>query len=175
MNASIFKMLKLSDVNRISKGVIAMCVGVFGTLVATGNIIDFETNYQFVQHVLSMDDFEPWFQGADIIGWRAITSPELHFIFYSMIILGELLTGVFSITAGVIMITNKNALNLGKALFFIGGTFGILVWYLGFSVVGAEWFSMWASKWNAQMKAYAFSSFILLAMIYVATPDLKDD
>ena len=175
MITSIANVLKLSRVNRVSKGIVAICVGIFGLLVSTGNIIDFETNYQFVKHVLSMDDFQPWFQGAEIIGWRAITSPQLHFIFYSLIILGELLTGVFALAGGVLMITNKKSLNFGKALFFVGGTIGILVWYLGFSVVGAEWFSMWASKWNAQMKAYAFSTFILLAMIYTATPDLKDD
>ena len=42
-------------ITRYAKIVMALCLAVFCLLVAFDNITDYETNYLFVQHVMSMD------------------------------------------------------------------------------------------------------------------------
>ena len=53
------------------------------SLVAFGNITDYETNFAFVQHVLAMDTIFP----NATIHYRAVTSPGLHHTAYAIIIL----------------------------------------------------------------------------------------
>jgi predicted small integral membrane protein len=48
-------------------------LGLFGLLVAVDNVIDYGTNYAFVQHVFSMDTTFP---GNALMG-RAITDPAV--------------------------------------------------------------------------------------------------
>ncbi|WP_305815364.1 DUF2165 family protein [Photobacterium leiognathi] len=45
-------------------------------LVCYNNIIDYNTNYQFLEHVLRMDAMQPWFQGEHLKS-RAITNDIL--------------------------------------------------------------------------------------------------
>ena len=167
--------LLLPNVVRLSKGLIALSIGIFCLLVSTGNMLDFQSNYQFVKHVLAMDALEPWFKGGEALKWRAITSPTLQLIGYWIIILGELLAGIFATWGAINMLrrakTGGTMFQKGKSFFLIGGTIAILVWYFGFAVVGGEWFAMWASQWNGQMKAYAFATFILLSIVYMLVPE----
>nr|WP_082826297.1 DUF2165 domain-containing protein [Enterobacter sp. ODB01] len=78
---------------RLLKGILAISVGAFGLLVAVDNVLDYNTNWQFVQHVLSMDSMEPWFNGSTI-RTRAITSPFWQQAGYITIITGEFITGL---------------------------------------------------------------------------------
>ncbi len=167
-------MLSLRIAHKASKGALGMMVGIFCFLVGYNNIIDFNTNFQFVQHVLSMDAMEPWFNGENLNG-RAITNDSFMYIGYWGIILGELTAGVLCIVGAFFMLRNicNEKFELGQALFITGGTIAALVWYFGFAVIGAEWFQMWASQWNGQMKAYTFAMFILVTMIYVIVPTPK--
>ena len=50
-----------------------LLIGLFSLLVGVDNIIDYGTNYAFVQHVMSMDTVFP----NSTLTWRAITSPAL--------------------------------------------------------------------------------------------------
>ncbi len=49
---------------------------------------------------------------------------------------------------------------------------GFLVWFLGFTVIGGEWFAMWQSpRWNGQEPAFRFLVAILAVGLYVQQPD----
>ncbi len=67
----------------------------------------------------------------------------------------------------------KSAL-AGKPFYTLGCLVAVLVWYLGFAVIGGEYFAMWASQWNGQMKSYAFVGFILLSLVYVSQAEEAD-
>src|SRR5262245_27691464 len=75
---------------RAAKIVLVAAAALHASLVAFGNITDYDTNFPFVQHVLSMDTIFP----SARIGYRAITSPALHHLAYGLIIAGETLTAV---------------------------------------------------------------------------------
>ncbi|MBM7070710.1 DUF2165 domain-containing protein [Shewanella sp. 202IG2-18] len=160
---------------RLSKTFIALSIGLFCFIVGLDNILDFNTNYQFVIHVLSMDTFQPWFDGK-AIEWRAITGESAHIFFYWVIIMFELTAGIICLIASVIMlkhIKNEKFKN-GKALFIIGATVGIAVWYLGMAVIASEWFAMWANKMTSQQSAYNISLIILISMCYMSTNERAD-
>ena len=54
----------------------------------------------------------------------------------------------------------------------LAATMGFLVWFLGFMVIGGEWFAMWqSSTWNGQDAAFKFYITILAVLIYVNQPD----
>ena len=167
----MFMSISLTTTHEISKGIIGLCVGIFCALVGYNNIVDFNSNYQFVQHVLAMDSLEPWFDGKALMG-RAITDETFHFIGYCGVIIGEISAGLFCIYGSIKMLRNirRPEFETGQAFYIIGCTIAALVWYFGFAIVGAEWFQMWASQWNGQMKAYAFITFILLTMVYIIIP-----
>lgn len=167
--------MNIINMQQFSKATIAFTVGFFCLLVGYDNIVDFDTNYEFVNAVLSMDDMEPFFSGNKDIDSRAIANPTVHLIAYWIIIIGELITGLICMTGSIYMffsIEKKRFIN-GQVIYLIGATFAILLWYLGFAVIGGEYFSMWANKMNGQMKAYTFSIFILLTALYVALPYIK--
>ena len=163
-------MMRLAQV--LTKGALALSVGLFGMLVASFNVIDYDLNWQFVRHVLAMDAMKPFFQSSSV-QWRAITDPRLQTALYWAIIAGEALVGLMCSLGGMLILggglsQRPQVLMLGKAVFCLGCLVAILVWYTGFAVIGGEYFAMWASTWDGQMKAYAFAGFILLSLIYVS-------
>lgn len=167
--------INVISVQQLSKAAVAFSVGFFCLLVGYDNIIDFNTNYEFVNAVLSMDQMEPFFSGSKVILARAITNPEIHLIAYWLIIIGELTTGGVCMVGALLMFTsiNKPRFVKGQVFYMVGATFAVLLWYLGFAVIGGEYFAMWANKMNGQNKAYTFATFILITAIYVALPYLR--
>ena len=87
-------------ITRIAKIVMCLVLAVFCLLIAYDNIVDYNANYEFVQHVLSMDTTFP----GNELRYRAITNPTLWRIVYALIIIAEGLTGVLFL-AGVIQMT----------------------------------------------------------------------
>jgi predicted small integral membrane protein len=159
----------------LTKAVLALSIGLFGLLVAWTNVAAYSINFQFVQHVLSMDALASWAQ-VDALTNRAITSPVVHQLGYAAIIAGEFTVGILCAVAGVLLLlaafgAKPQRLIVGKTLALAGCGVGLLVWYLGFAVIGAEYFAMWASDWNGQNSAYLFSLFLLMSMIYLAQPE----
>lgn len=163
----------LQRMERLLKSVLALSIGLFGLVVGYTNIVDYDSNWQFVRHVLAMDSFEPWFDGGAIMG-RAITDEGIQRAAYTLIIIGELATGALFLLGGLLLarsaIWTTNPAT-GKAVAVGGAIVAILVWYTGFAVIGAEWFAMWASTWDGQMKAYTFATFILLSILYITRPE----
>lgn len=160
-------------VERAAKALICACLGAFGLIVGWTNIVDHQSNWQYVQRVLAMDAFHDWFDPAAIQG-RAIAEEGAQRLFYYAIIAGEILMGALFMVAALLIartVFSDDNPSLGKAIAVLGGSVGLLVWYFGFVVIGAQWFAMWASTYDAQMTAHMFSAFILIAMIYITRPE----
>ena len=75
---------------RTCKMLLLAAIAFFFTLVAFNNLTDFDSNYQFVRHVLMMDSTFPGNHGM----WRAIRAPWIHVAFYLGIIAWEILNAV---------------------------------------------------------------------------------
>jgi predicted small integral membrane protein len=157
---------------RIAKIVMIASLALFAFVVTFDNITDYDTNFDFVRHVLSMDTIFP---GTTLL-YRSMISPALWNFAYWLIILGE---GVTSLVLGIAAVALLRHLrsegarfNRAKRFVFIGATVGFLVWFSGFMVVGGEWFQMWQSqKWNGQQAAFRFYLTILAVLIFVNQED----
>lgn len=139
------------------------------SIIAIDNIIDFDSNWQFIQHVMAMDTtfHDP------VLMMRSITNTSIQKIAYFSIIVWELLTGVFCWIGCIMLLVkikeNATAFNEAKKLAFIGLFFGFILYMVGFIIIGGEWFSMWQSKtWNGQMTAGLFINLIMFVMIFLA-------
>jgi predicted small integral membrane protein len=168
---------RLHQVSLLTKAGLILSIGLFGLLVAWTNVTAYAINYQFVQHVLSMDALASWAQ-VDALTDRAITGPAWHQVAYAGIIAAEFAVGVLCSVGGLLLLVavfshKPHHLGRGKAFALAGCGLGVAVWYLGFAVIGAEYFAMWASDFNGQATAYAFSGILLLSMIYVAQPEAR--
>jgi predicted small integral membrane protein len=158
--------------SRIAKIVMVGSLAIFALLVTFDNLADYNTNYEFVRHVLSMDTTLP---GNGLL-YRRVSSPDSWQAAYALIILGEGLTGLTLLIAAVVLLRHVRSdgarFNRAKRLVHIGAALGFLVWFFGFLVVGGEWFQMWQSQtWNGQQAAFRFYVTILAALIFVNQQD----
>ena len=157
---------------RIAKIVMVASLALFAFIVAFDNITDYDTNFEFVRHVLSMDTVFP---GSALL-YRRVMSPALWDFGYWLIILGESITSLALGIAAVALLRHLRSdgarFNRAKRFVFMGATLGFLVWFFGFMVVGGEWFQMWQSqKWNGQEGAFRFYLTILAVLIFVSQED----
>ncbi|WP_042473395.1 DUF2165 family protein [Bacillus ndiopicus] len=139
---------------RLLKTYVLLLAGLFGVFVFLGNLMDYGSNEQFVKHVLSMDTT---FEGNALM-WRAITNPILHTIGYWVLIVAEGIFGLLAILGAYQMFKNRKAsgaiFNASKKFGFYAFIIGFSVWFLGFIVIGSEWFAMWQSPiWNGKQTA----------------------
>ncbi|MEM7441796.1 MAG: DUF2165 domain-containing protein [Pseudomonadota bacterium] len=153
---------------RLSKIVMTGGLALFTFLVVLGNVTDPMSNYQFVQHVLSMDTVFP----DSTLTWRALTSPSMHMLAFVIIIFGEALTCLsFAISTWAMSraIRASNAeFKRAKSWTAIGVLFGFVTWFVAFMGIGGEWFAMWQSAtWNGQQSASYFYVAVLGVGIYV--------
>jgi predicted small integral membrane protein len=157
---------------RIAKAIMVASLALFALLVAFDNLTDYDTNYAFVRHVLSMDTTFP----GNALLYRRITSPALWQAGYALIIAGEGLTGIaLTVATGSLawhLRADATRFNHAKRFAVLGAAVGFLVWFFGFMVVGGEWFAMWQSPlWNGQEPAFRFYLTILAVLIFVNQPD----
>ena len=161
---------------RLSKTATVAAIALFASLVAFGNITDYGTNWEFVQHVLSMDTVFP----TTTIKYRAIDAPALQTAAYVLIIAAETLTAILCWIGAAKLFyrlrAGARAFHRAKATAIAGLTLGFLTWQFGFMTVGGEWFGMWmSSKWNGVPDAFRFLVTILMVLIYLVLPDRADD
>jgi len=157
---------------RIVKVIMVGCLALFALLVTFDNLTDYDTNYTFVRHVLSMDTTFP----GNALLYRRVTSPALWQVAYALIIVGEGLTGAVlaaaTVALGRRLQSDSGAFNRAKRFVYLGAGLGFLVWFFGFMVGGGEWFQMWQSPvWNGQEPAFRFYMTILAVLIFVGQPD----
>ena len=131
---------------RAAKAATVAAVALFASLVTFGNLTDYNINFVFVEHVLSMDTIYAFSK----IKYRAITDPALHQAAYALIIATEAATAVIGALALARRLSaDAAAFNRAKTLAVVGLTLGFLLWHVGFMSIGGEWFGMWQSQqWN---------------------------
>src|SRR5436190_11704654 len=142
---------------RAAKAAAVASIALFASLVAFGNLTDYQTNFVFVQHVLSMDSIYPF----STIKYRAITSPSLQHAAYAAIIAAEAGTALLCWvgTAALLRQWKGDALafNRAKTPAVLGLMLGFLLWQVGFVAIGGEWYGMWQSQqWNGVPSAFRF-------------------
>lgn len=155
---------------RLCKIALVAAVAFFFSLVAFGNLTDYGSNWQFVQHVLSMDTTFP---DSDL-HWRAVTNPTLQTAGYWLIIATEILTAVLLWVGSIRLLAALESDDFGaaKSVAVAGLTLGLLLYAVGFIAVGGEWFAMWQSQiWNGEQKAFDFIAMIGAVLIILLLPE----
>jgi predicted small integral membrane protein len=157
--------------------VLVACNALYIFLVALGNITDYDTNFAFVQHVLSMDTTN--FGAAEGTGldpdvmWRAITDPVAWNIAYIGVIVWESLAALVLIAACVAWLRAfiiRGAFDLARTLSSIGLLMIIVLFFGGFITVGGEWFQMWRStSWNGLDPAFRNAVLAAITLVLIHT------
>src|ERR1700744_1468287 len=151
---------------RISKIIMALCLGLFALLCASDNVGDYGVNFIFVRHVLSMDTVHD-----PVVTGRAIMAPALWHLFYWLIIVGEAATGFLFAAGSYEMWKSRQAaaalFQAAKRWALAATLMGFLVWFFGFMVIGGEWFQTWQSAWNGQEGGFRVYMTMLAVMIFI--------
>lgn len=157
--------------------VLVACNALYIFLVALGNITDYDTNYAFVQHVLSMDTTN--FGAAEGTGldpdvmWRAITDPTIWTIAYIGVIIWESLAAIVLIVACVYWVrafVTRGHFDTARTLSSIGLLMIIALFFAGFITIGGEWFNMWRStSWNGLDPAFRNSVLAAITLVLIHT------
>jgi len=161
-------------ITRTAKLLLVAGIGLFYTLVVFSNLTDFDSNYQFVRHVLSMDSTFPGNHGM----WRALLSPAFHLSFYLGIIAWEIATTIL-LWWGVVQLYRAlrlpaRAFNAAKRIPVMALTLSLLMWLVSFLAIGGEWFLMWQSHtWNGQEAAFRMFAVVGLVLLIVLQPDAE--
>ncbi|WP_434649160.1 DUF2165 family protein [Pseudomonas sp. D1-2] len=160
---------------RYTKIAMILALAAFAFLTVFNNVTDYSSNFNFVQHVLSMDTTFP----NNAARYRAIDEPWMWHGAYGLIILGEAITTVLLAYGGLTLWRARRAdglaFNRAKKWPIVGLTVGFFVWFFGFMVVGGEWFLMWQSEiWNGQDAAFRFYMALLGVLIFLNQPDTLD-
>jgi predicted small integral membrane protein len=157
---------------RLAKVAVIAALAAFALLVAYNNIVDYDSNYQFVRHVLSMDTIFP----DSTLRSRAIDSETIWRAAYALIIVTEASTGLLLALGAVVLLGRLQAdakiFNHAKLWAVAGLTLGFCLWFFGFVAIGGEYFAMWQSKlWNGQDGAFRIATTMLAALVFVSLPD----
>jgi predicted small integral membrane protein len=143
----------------------------YASLVAFGNLTDYNSNFSLVTHVLTMDTTFPDKQGM----WRAIHSPFIHHTVFGFIIGIEIVIAGLCWLGGLRLYQNlkdPTSFNQAKGLAILGLTLGFILWFTGFMTIGGEWFLMWQSATaNGQQAAFRLVTIIGITLIYLTQTD----
>lgn len=159
-------------ITRLSKMLLLAAIALLYTLIVFNNLTDFDSNYQFVRHVLSMDSTFPGNRGM----WRALPSPAMHLAFYIGIIAWEIVTAIL-LWWGVVNLLRAlrrpaAQFNAAKRIPVLALMVSLLMWLGAFLTIGAEWFLMWQSHtWNGQEAAFRNFAVIGIVLIYLVQPE----
>jgi predicted small integral membrane protein len=157
---------------RLAKVMVVAALAAYALIVTYDNIIDYDSNYEFVKHVLSMDTT---FTGNALMG-RAITNPRAWTAAYGSIIAVEGLTALLLAIGALLLLIRIRApatlFNSAKVWAVAGLAAGFGLWFFGFLVVAGEYFAMWQSTaWNGQGAAFRTTMVILCVLVFVSLPD----
>jgi predicted small integral membrane protein len=159
---------------RLAKILLVAAVAFIYMLIVFNNMTDYDSNYQFVHHVLLMDTTFP----GNHLMWRAIHPPRVQVVFYGGIIGWEAVTMVLT-WIGVAQLlrafrSSAAEFNLAKRFSILALTLGMLLWFVAFISVGGEWFLMWQSKlWNGQEAAFRMFAVIGIVFVLLVLPDAE--
>jgi predicted small integral membrane protein len=159
---------------RTAKIVLVLAVGVFYSLVVFNNTTDYNSNFQFVRHVLIMDSTF----SANHSMWRALRGPAWSTIFYLSVIAWEVVTMFLclwgSLRLAQAIHATASAFHRAKRVAIVGLALSLLMWLVAFLSVGGEWFLMWQSKtWNGQEAAFRMFTVVGIVLLLVAQPEAE--
>ena len=162
-------------ITRLAKLLLLSAVALFYSLVAFNNMTDFDSNYQFVRHVLMMDTTFPGNKGM----WRALDAPFWHLSFYFSIIAWESLTAILCWwgAIGLLRSLRKPAaeFNAVKRIPIAALALGMILWLVAFLTVGSEWFLMWQSHtWNGQEAAFRMFVVVGIVLLLMLQPEREE-
>ncbi|MBD0333896.1 MAG: DUF2165 domain-containing protein [Cyanobacteria bacterium Co-bin13] len=161
---------------RVSKIALVAAIGVLALAITVNNLQDRQSNFLYIQHVMSMDTTFPDNQ----LLWRAITAPTAHWIAYAMLISTEAAIAILCLVGAVQLLRAVSepakVFDRAKGVAIAGLTLAFLFWFVGFMVVGGEWFTMWQSEvWNGQQPAFRFIGCVGVVLLFLnaAEQDLQ--
>jgi predicted small integral membrane protein len=159
-------MYSTSFLFRLAKAVSVATIGFMALLIVIGNITDYYTNFLFVEHVMKMDSIFP----GSHLHYRSINNPFLFHAFYILIIILEGFMAFCLLKGSWLMMRNikKDAIifHASKNWAVAGIIIGIIIWFVGFEVIGGEWFAMWQSAtWNGLAAAERVLGFMVAVLI----------
>ncbi|MCP9769669.1 DUF2165 domain-containing protein [Lacihabitans sp. LS3-19] len=157
---------------RLVKIMMLAGISILALLVTMGNITDYYSNFYFVEHVLKMDTTFP----QNELKYRSIQSATVYHSAYILLILLEGIMAIFCFIGVSKMISNlkksKEEFQNSKVFGIYGLGIGIVIWFIGFEVIGGEWFAMWQStQWNGLGSADRIVTFITLSLIFICQKD----
>lgn len=159
---------------RLAKILLLAGLAFYYSLVVFNNLFDFNSNYQFVRHVLLMDTTFPGNRGMG----RALHATWEYLAFYLFIIGWEICVALLAWWGATRLAWARSAtaprFNYAKRVAIVALTASLLLWLVAFIGVGGEWFLMWQSAaWNGQQEA--FRNFVLagIVLLFVAQPDVE--
>ncbi len=157
---------------RTAKTLLVLAVAVFYSLVVFNNLTDYNSNYQFIRHVLMMDTTFPGNHGM----WRALNSPAWHAVFYLTIIAWESVIMILCWWGGLRLARTLGgtpaAFHAAKGVAIAGLTLGLFRWLVAFLCGGGEGFPTWQSKtWNGQEAAFRMFTIAGIVLLLVAQRD----
>jgi predicted small integral membrane protein len=139
--------LDLRIVKRLALIVMALFPALWGLLGDLNNATDFSsTASNAVRPLIEMTNTygNPWQT------WRAISAPWAASVGLVLIMAAETTAGILGIISIVVMLVNIRgnaaAFAKGKAWMILACLFAILVWGIGFMVVGGDWFLAWQAN-----------------------------
>jgi len=150
-------------------------VAIFYTFVVLNNLTDYDSNYQFIRHVLMMDSTFPGNRGM----WRAMNGPAWHIVFYWTIIVWESATTVLCWWGGLRLARSLkgdvDSFRRAKNTAIIGLSLSLLMWLVAFLSVGGEWFLMWQSKtWNGQEAAFRMFTVVGIVLLLLVQSEAEE-
>ncbi|ABF39779.1 small integral membrane protein [Candidatus Koribacter versatilis Ellin345] len=159
---------------RLAKTLLVAAVAGFYTIVVLNNTTDYDSNYQFVRHVMMMDSTFP----SNHAMWRAMNAPGLHTAFYISIILWESVTTLLCWWGAIQLARSLRATAAGfqaaKKWAIAGLSLSLLMWLVAFLSVGGEWFLMWQSKaWNGQEEAFRMFTVVGIVLLLLVQQETE--
>ena len=167
---------------RVATGIVIALNALYMLLVAFGNITDFHTNRDFVNHVMSMDTTnfgkDPGVGLDQDVMWHAVANPTAHYIGYIGVIAWESLAAVIltAAAAGWFRSLRTGSPARARSLATVGLVMVVILFFGGFTVVGGEWFQMWRSTaWNGLDPAFRNATLALFGLVLIYLPDHHRD
>lgn len=157
---------------RLSKITVLFIIAANMTLVASNNVFDYNSNYEFVQHVMSMDTTFP----DNALMWRSVNSSFWWNLCYILIILTEFAIAVLCWIGLAKMFKYRKhdfkEFNSAKSFAVAGLTLSLLLYGFVFITIAGEWFLMWQSaRWNGEQSALKMVLMAGVALIFISTKD----
>lgn len=156
---------------RFSKILLTAALGVLILLVAINNVTDYDTNYQVVSQVMSMDQVP----AGSPLEWRAVASAAAHRMLYAFIIAIEFAAAALILAGAWRLALAHRAegtrFNAAKDVAIAGVALAVGLYLFGFMAVGGEWFQMWRTGADLQQAAFRFIGCAALVMLFLNQRD----